>query len=226
MSGGVGLRGLPQASSPVESVERLAYPACEGVSELPEGRVLGSGHLRSGPLMRDHAVVERWELRERACLRVMTIRQEWPMGISDVEVVFDQDYRPLRVWKRMSMPSVPGQRRRAARHAALRAAHHAGHPEPRLGGGPRVLCVPRPESGGRGGAGQGAAGRVDSAAPGPGRGRDRAGPGAGLPAPGGAHRDHLVERVSQNPVIRRSPSDWQPIRVPSWRGRGKTVRRL
>jgi hypothetical protein len=96
---------------PVESVERLAYPACEGVSELPEGRVLASGHLRSGPLMRDHAVVERWELRERACLRVMTIRQEWPMGISDVEVVFDQDYRPLRVWKRMSMPSVPGQRR-------------------------------------------------------------------------------------------------------------------
>ena len=29
------------------------------------------------------------------------------MGISDVEVVFDEDYRPLRAWKRMSMPRPP-----------------------------------------------------------------------------------------------------------------------
>lgn len=95
---------------PVDSVQEQPYPGCEGVAELPEGRVIASGHLRSGPEMRDKAVVERWELRERACLRVMTIRQEWPMGISDVEVVFDEAYRPLRAWKRMSMPHVPGQR--------------------------------------------------------------------------------------------------------------------
>ena len=94
---------------PVESVTELPYPSCDGVAELPEGRVIASGHLRSGPEMRDKAVVERWELRERACLRVMTIRQEWPMGISDVEVVFDEHYHPLRAWKRMSMPHVPGQ---------------------------------------------------------------------------------------------------------------------
>jgi hypothetical protein len=59
--------------------------------------------------MRDRAVVERWELRERACLLVMSVRQEWPMGISDVEVVYDDQLRPLRVWKRMTMPVVPGQ---------------------------------------------------------------------------------------------------------------------
>ncbi|MCA9535393.1 MAG: hypothetical protein KC593_16985 [Myxococcales bacterium] len=96
---------------PASSVERLPYPSCPGLDELPEGQVLASGHLRSGPDMRDRAVVERWELRERACLRVMTVRQEWPMGISDVEVVFDEHYQPLRVWKRMSMPRPPaGQR--------------------------------------------------------------------------------------------------------------------
>ena len=96
---------------PAEHVERLPYPTCPGMSELPAGEVLASGHLRSGPEMRDQAVVEHWELRRRACLHVMTIRQEWPMGISDVEVVFDEQFRPLRAWKRMSMPRPPAGRR-------------------------------------------------------------------------------------------------------------------
>lgn len=33
------------------------------------------------------------------------------MGISDVEVVFDEQFRPLRAWKRMSMPRPPAGRR-------------------------------------------------------------------------------------------------------------------
>ncbi|MFW6067121.1 MAG: hypothetical protein ACOC97_02200 [Myxococcota bacterium] len=90
---------------PVESVERLPYPSCGG-GELPEGEVLASGHLRAGPTMRgDRRIVERFEIRRRGCLHVVTVRQEWPLGTADVEAVYDASLRPLRVWKRMVLPA-------------------------------------------------------------------------------------------------------------------------
>ena len=86
-----------------EEVERLAYPSC-GEGPLPEGEVIASGHLRAGPTMREGSVVERWEVRRRDCLYVFTVHQEWERQISDVEVVYDADWKPLRAWKRMTIP--------------------------------------------------------------------------------------------------------------------------
>jgi hypothetical protein len=86
----------------VASVPTHPYPSC-GEGELPEGEVLAEGVLRNGPLMREQ-VVERWEVRRRDCLHVITVRQEWARQVTDVEAIFDDEWRPLRIWKRMTVP--------------------------------------------------------------------------------------------------------------------------
>ncbi len=93
--------------APVEAVDRLPYPSC-GEGPLPEGEVIDHGHLRSGPESRDHHVVEYYEVRRRACLYSITVRQEWPLGTAEVEVLYDDAWLPLRVWKRMTMPTRHG----------------------------------------------------------------------------------------------------------------------
>lgn len=90
--------------APVESVERLAYPTCDG-KELGEGKLLYEGEMRAGPTMLDQAIVERYRFEDKGCVIVGTIRQEWPAGTADVEVIFDSDYLPLRAWKRMTLPA-------------------------------------------------------------------------------------------------------------------------
>lgn len=55
--------------------------------------------------MPEGTTVEDFELRKKGCLVVLTARQEWARGASDVEVVFDEELRPLRAWKRMTVPS-------------------------------------------------------------------------------------------------------------------------
>jgi hypothetical protein len=91
---------------PVEAVERLPYPSCED-GPLPEGEVVASGHLRAGPTMRDQDVVERFEVRRRDCLVVVTVRQEWRVRVADVEAVYDDALHPLRVWRRTMDPNLP-----------------------------------------------------------------------------------------------------------------------
>lgn len=90
--------------APVESVERLPYPTCDG-QPLPEGKLLYAGEMRAGPTMLDQAIVERYRFEDKGCVFVATMRQEWPAGTADVEAIFDKNYRPLRVWKRMTLPS-------------------------------------------------------------------------------------------------------------------------
>lgn len=92
---------------PVGAFERLAYPTCDG-QPLPAGEVVASGHLRSGPLMREQDVVEYFEIRRQACITAVTVRQEWPRAVADLEVLFDRQLRPLRVWKRLTLPGVQG----------------------------------------------------------------------------------------------------------------------
>lgn len=92
---------------PVASLPDLGYPTCDG-QPLPEGERVGGGLLRSGPTMREHDVVERFELRRRGCVTVARVEQEWPLGTADVDVVYDQDLRPLRVWKQTTMPDASG----------------------------------------------------------------------------------------------------------------------
>ena len=88
---------------PIATVPRLAYPSC-GDEPLRASEELASGVLRSGPDMREQGVVERYTLTQRACLRIFTVRQEWSRQVTDVEVVYDEHYRPLRAWKRMAVP--------------------------------------------------------------------------------------------------------------------------
>jgi hypothetical protein len=87
---------------PTETVETLPYPTCDG-EPMPAGEKIAEGHLRSGPGMQDQ-VVERYEYRRRGCYYTLTVRQEWSRGVTDAEVIFDDAWRPLRAWKRMTVP--------------------------------------------------------------------------------------------------------------------------
>ncbi len=86
----------------VASVPSHPYPSC-GEGPLPEGEVLDEGVLRNGPIMQSQ-VVERFEVRRRDCLNIITVRQEWAMQVTDVEAIFDDQWRPVRLWKRMTVP--------------------------------------------------------------------------------------------------------------------------
>lgn len=90
---------------PVEKVEELGYPTCAGKIPGP-GEVVASAHIRSGPNHADKQINERYSIRKRDCLFSIEVRQEWPLGTSDVEVLYDQQLRPLRIWKRMTLPGI------------------------------------------------------------------------------------------------------------------------
>jgi hypothetical protein len=72
----------------VDSVPEIPYPSCGG-GALPAGEVIAEGRLRPGPTSLEKSVVERFDVRRRACLVVATVRQEWPLSAADVEVVGD-----------------------------------------------------------------------------------------------------------------------------------------
>ena len=91
--------------SEVASVDVHEYPTCDG-QPLPEGEVLSAGILRSGPISLEQ-VVERYEVRRRGCVYVITVRQEWSRQVTDVEAIYDEDWNPIRAWKRMGIPGVP-----------------------------------------------------------------------------------------------------------------------
>lgn len=108
-----GCKKFKRAHLPVERVVERAYPSCPGAPDAGKGVLLGQGHLRSGPTHPDPSVVERFEIRQRACLTVATVRQEWPLGTADVEVLYDGAGVPLRIWKRMTLPGIPDPMARA-----------------------------------------------------------------------------------------------------------------
>lgn len=89
----------------VASVPDFGYPSCDG-GVGGAGELLASGSLRAGPNSNEPTVVERFELRRRECLTVLTGRQEWLRQSTDVEIVYDADLLPLRAWKRMTIPGV------------------------------------------------------------------------------------------------------------------------
>ncbi len=91
---------------PVESVTEHPYPQCDG-QPLPEGELLASGVLRAGDTMREQSVVEHWEARRRGCVNVITVHQQWSYQLTDVEVIFDLEWKPIRAWKRMMIPGAP-----------------------------------------------------------------------------------------------------------------------
>lgn len=88
----------------VEAVDAVPYPTCGDESDV---ELLAEGYLRSGPILREQSITERWRLERRGCLHVMTIHQAWERQITDVEVLFDAEWKPLRAWKRMAVPGAP-----------------------------------------------------------------------------------------------------------------------
>jgi hypothetical protein len=115
-----GCKRFERKHIPVDEVQELGYPSCPG-GAAGEARELGSEHLRAGPSHSDKSVVERYRIEQRDCagaapLIAISVRQEWPLGTSDVEVVYDAQLLPLRIWKRMTLPGIE----RAAERAELR----------------------------------------------------------------------------------------------------------
>ncbi len=96
----------------VEQLADLPYPSCHGQS-TGAGELLAQEYLRSGPTHNDKHIVERYELRRRDCLVTVTVRQEWPLGTTDLEAVFDRELVPLRIWKRMTIPGLANAGTRA-----------------------------------------------------------------------------------------------------------------
>jgi hypothetical protein len=93
---------------PVASVPEIPYPTCNGAPIPATGELVASGSMRAGPTSLDPNVVERYEIRHRGCVYVASVRQEWPLGTADAEVVFDEQWLPLRAWRRTT---IPGSRR-------------------------------------------------------------------------------------------------------------------
>jgi hypothetical protein len=91
----------------VGALPDLPYPSCDG--ELPEGELVAADTLRAGPNMRAEDVVERFEIRRRDCLTVVRVSQEWSLGTADLDVVYDEELLPLRVWLRTTIPDAHSQ---------------------------------------------------------------------------------------------------------------------
>lgn len=146
-----GCKRFQRKHIPVEQVPELGYPTCEGRA-LGPGDELWSEHLRSGPAHMDQQIVERFALERRDCLYAMEVRQEWPLGTADVEVLYGADLLPLRVWKRMTLPGIEHAAERAdiRRYelrtdpvtVKLRAIDGKISFERLLGGRPRVVIGP------------------------------------------------------------------------------------
>ncbi len=190
----------------VATVQELPYPSCSD-GGTAEGEALAAGSLRAGPTANEPSVVERFELRRRDCLFVLTARQEWLRQSSDVEVVYDREMLPLRAWKRMTIPGVS----RSDGNADIRRYELRG-PEVtitrRVSGGPRTYEILR--------------GERPSVVIGPGRGTLTPWIRRAHLQPGGAVREHVLDMrellETLRPVtLRRDPDLYVPAL-------GRTVR--
>lgn len=146
-----GCKRFQRKHIPVERAEELGYPTCAGRPPSP-GVELAREHLRSGPSHPDKHVVERYAIKRRDCLFAFEARQEWPLGTSDVEVLYDENLLPIRAWKRMTLPGLEraGERAEIRRYELrtdpvgikLRAPDGHIRFEQLLGGRPIVVIGP------------------------------------------------------------------------------------
>jgi hypothetical protein len=107
-----GCKRFERKHIPADNIEVSAYPVCDASAPSAPG-TLFTRHLRSGPNHPDKTIVENYTFEDRGCVYAMRIRQDWPMGISDVEVLWDRDLKPVRIWKRMIIPGIPQAEERA-----------------------------------------------------------------------------------------------------------------
>jgi hypothetical protein len=109
-----GCKRFQRKHIPVPALDEQPYPTCSAADGgLVPSQTLFEETLRSGPNHQDKTIVESYRFEDRGCVYAMTVRQAWPLGISEVEVVWDRELRPLRAWKRMTIPGIPQAGERA-----------------------------------------------------------------------------------------------------------------
>jgi hypothetical protein len=96
------LAGCKRQHYPATDAVDLGYPSCPAGSTTT---VLAEGHLRSGDADTRQPIVEHFRIERRGCYNAVVVRQEWPVQIADVEAIYDDDWVPLRVWRRWTVPS-------------------------------------------------------------------------------------------------------------------------
>jgi hypothetical protein len=106
----------------------LEYPECAPL-EVDGGRAPGTlvtGALQGTEGMIERGLVERFELRKMTCGYRFRGTQKWGGGHTEVEMVYDPGWKPLRAWRRMSAPGPRGTEKLDVRRYELRT------PEPRI----------------------------------------------------------------------------------------------
>lgn len=100
------LLALACIEMPRERVDALpdrGYPECaEGAT--PASQLAVTRELRAGPVMTEQSVIESFTVEARGCHIVYTGHEEWAMGATDLEIVYDADRRPLRAYMRSTAP--------------------------------------------------------------------------------------------------------------------------
>lgn len=89
---------------PVDRVDELAYPTCGDNSDRAAPETLAERRFHSGPDDTRGVRLEVARLERRGCLRAATVRQVTGTQIADVEVVYDENLLPLRLWRRYASP--------------------------------------------------------------------------------------------------------------------------
>ena len=95
------------------------YPTCATeAAPVP----MFEGALRAGEMMREESAHERFRGEQRGCHVVFTGSQDWNLGATDLEVVYDAALTPIRAWKRATSPGP----REAPRRTDIRAYDFTG----------------------------------------------------------------------------------------------------
>ena len=106
----------------------LDYPTCTSLDQdgsAPSG-TLTVGALQGTEGMIERGLVERYEIRKMSCGFRFRSAQRWGGGHTEVEMIYDPNWKPLRAWRRMSAPGPRNTERLDVRRYELRT------PEPRI----------------------------------------------------------------------------------------------
>lgn len=110
---------ISPARERADGAELAAYPVCPSEGATTP---LFEGALRAGPMMREESAQERFAGERRGCHVVFTGSQDWNLGATDLEVVYDAALNPIRAWKRATSPGP----REAPRRTDIRAYDFTG----------------------------------------------------------------------------------------------------